>query len=315
MEQRVNCKLDTVRERDMDLLLMGAFMSDEGFAKLFADKIGIEGSIEVLNVELSRVDAQLGESDVTVILEADGVKRAFLIEDKVDAIAMPNQHERYVKRGEKSVAEGEYSDFDIFIFCPKKYYDLNQEAKLYENVVTYEEALEYFDNNTSSISKVWSEVISQAIDKAKKPAEINLNESANAFTVDYKNYLREYYPDIDIRTKDNANGYWLHIGTLFSDAYIYHKIPQGYVDLTIPNRADMADKTKHMAKWLRDMTDKNITSEVTGKAVAFRIAVPVLDMEKPFGYAPMEDIKECSEAIKTLVELAEFMENASKVRK
>ena len=35
---------------------------------------------------------------MTVIVESGGEKIGFLIEDKIDAIAMPEQHGRYIKR-------------------------------------------------------------------------------------------------------------------------------------------------------------------------------------------------------------------------
>ncbi len=98
----VFCKLDNVYERDIDFMLMSAFMITPGFIEVFAGKVGMtDKAISVLNVELSKMDANLGESDVTVIVDVEGVKHGFLIEDKIDAIAMPEQHGRYVKRAEK----------------------------------------------------------------------------------------------------------------------------------------------------------------------------------------------------------------------
>lgn len=312
----MRCKLDNVYERDIDFMLMSAFMITPGVINIFSDKVGMSGkNISVQNVELSKTDANLGESDVTVILEVNGVKHGFLIEDKIDAIAMPEQHGRYVKRANKGIKNGDYESYDIFIFCPQKYIDGNEEAKKYENCVTYEEALSFFENNDDSSSVVWANMLSQAINKAKSPTSVTLNENANAFTVEYKKYIREYYPEIEIRTKDTANGYWLHVGTIFGNAYIYHKIPQGFVDLTIPNRADMIDKAKDMAVWIRDNTGHRIVAEVTGKSCAFRIEVPVLDMNRPFEESTKDDVKKCCDAMIILVRLARFMEEVSNIRK
>ena len=54
-----------------------------------------------------------------------------IIEDKVDAIDMDEQHGRYLKRGEVAVKRGDYIDFFVFIICPDKYYEINDEAKKY----------------------------------------------------------------------------------------------------------------------------------------------------------------------------------------
>ena len=50
-------------------------------------------------------------------IKVEGEKHSFLIEDKIDAVAMPDQHDRYVKRGLKGVENGEYNGFDIFLFA------------------------------------------------------------------------------------------------------------------------------------------------------------------------------------------------------
>ena len=104
-------KFSTIRERDMDLFFLEAMGSDKGFAKLVVDKtkfVGCDFTIE--SIELSRTEADLGESDITVIFSSSSEKCALLIEDKIDAIAMPDQHGRYLKRGERGVKENEYID-------------------------------------------------------------------------------------------------------------------------------------------------------------------------------------------------------------
>ena len=49
------------------------------------------------------MDQEDGESDITVILSNEINKIALLIEDKIDAHAMPMQPERYIKRGKKGI--------------------------------------------------------------------------------------------------------------------------------------------------------------------------------------------------------------------
>lgn len=123
------CKYRNVSERDMDLLFMEAFATDPGFSKLFLSKTPYADlTFSILHAERSKVDNGLGESDLTVIYDIDGKRHALLIEDKIDAVAMPDQHGRYLKRGEKGVAAGEYDSFDVFIVCPDKYRSSNEEA-------------------------------------------------------------------------------------------------------------------------------------------------------------------------------------------
>ena len=88
-------QFDTTLERDIDLLIMEEFVSDKDFAQLFLDAVGLNCDCIVKDVINSKTDVALGESDVVIILEVNGKRHAIHIEDKIDALAMPRQHDRY----------------------------------------------------------------------------------------------------------------------------------------------------------------------------------------------------------------------------
>ena len=90
---------NTISERDMDLLFAESVLTDPGFCQLLINKTDLAGkTYKILSAELSKADAELGESDITVVISSEGEKYGLLIEDKIDAIAMPEQHGRYIKR-------------------------------------------------------------------------------------------------------------------------------------------------------------------------------------------------------------------------
>ena len=93
----VKCKFSDVSERDMDLLFLEEMASSQEFLNIFLAKIILSNAI-VCSIEQSKVDVEYGESDMTVIVEKDGNKYGLLIEDKIDAVAMPNQSGRYTAR-------------------------------------------------------------------------------------------------------------------------------------------------------------------------------------------------------------------------
>ncbi len=117
----MNIIFDTTLERDIDLLIMEEFLSDKEFAKIFLDSVGISETYEIESVIHSKTDADLGESDIVFILNIDGRKFALHIEDKIDAIAMPRQHDRYDLRAQKDIAAGQYDDYSVVIVAPSKY--------------------------------------------------------------------------------------------------------------------------------------------------------------------------------------------------
>ena len=106
MTAAIQCTFADVTEHDMDLLFLEEFVCSDEFLKLFTQQIGVSNA-RVLSVHSSLTDFVLGESDITVVLESDGKRIALLIENKIDAIAMPEQAARYNLRGEKGVARGD----------------------------------------------------------------------------------------------------------------------------------------------------------------------------------------------------------------
>lgn len=300
------CRFNTVSERDMDMLFVQAFLTDSDFKGLFLSQV-YKCGYSIQSVELSKVDAQYGESDITIILEHDGKKAALLIEDKIDAIAMPNQHERYIKRGNKGIKKGEYDEYDVFIVCPEKYRENNHEAVLYEHHVSYEQCLRYFESRPDDISKFRAEQFRQALYKAKRSSNVELNEAANNFFRAYRKFQQLYYPTLDLRTKAESNGYWAQYATKSAYSYILHKIPTGTVDLTFNDKSGKIKEFEALSEWLRMNTDIKVVAVVTGKSVALRINVPVLNMQRPFESYSETDVNTCFGALMELMRIDDMI--------
>lgn len=302
---------NTISERDMDLLFVESVTTDPEFCSLLLKKTDLAGKpYQIVCAELSKSDSDLGESDITVVVDIEGIRYGLLIEDKIDAIAMPEQHGRYIRRGEKGVKAGEYAGFRVFIFCPEKYYRHNDEARLYEHLLTYEECKEYFDRRNDPLSTFRSQQIEQAIIKAKKPPTININEKANAFLKQYISYQKEHYPTLDLSTKEDRNGWWTDFRTNLGLTYINHKIQQGFVDLTLMKASEKIDRVKILTEWMRQHKFPDITVVKTKKSAMIRIHVPKLDIMKGFESVDRDDLDHCFDAIKELTDFANMIEVA-----
>ncbi len=303
----------TVSERDMDMLFLNAFGIDKDFLDLFLEKINISASnYTVSEVYLSKADKD-GESDITVILASKEGRICLLIEDKIDAIAMPAQPERYIKRGNKGVKNGDYKEFYSFIVCPKKYYDNNDSAKKYPYVVLYEEIRDCFSDKDDPTHTLYLQEICQAIEKAKRPPKVEVDENANSFFRKYKDYQEQHYPELNLTTTRDANGYWAHYTTRFGTVYLYHKIGDGKVDLTFNRAANHLDKLEMVAKWLKEHDIANVTAVKTGMAGALRVNVPQLNMQIPFEENDDYDIEVCFKTINDLIEAANTFGVASSI--
>lgn len=301
------CKYRDVSERDMDLLFMEAFATDPGFLPIFLSKLGLTEPAAVLQAERSKIDLGLGESDITVIYQYAGGKRALLIEDKIDAIAMPDQHGRYLERGKKGVEAGEYDGFDVFIICPERYRKGNGEAVKYENHVSYEECRDYFSGKEDAINRLRYQQICQAIETSKPEYKVTINEIAVDSFKRYLEYQDTYFPRLESLNqtkKKEINGWWPFFKGANKDIYIIHKANKGYVDLTINGKADQTLELRTIEKWLHENGHREIRLVKTGKSAAFRIETPEISMAVPFRQWNMEDLRRCFEAIQTLHDLA-----------
>lgn len=306
----ITCSLCTVYEHDMDVMLMQAMLTDPGFLGLFINKTDWTGlELKPIHAEISNSDVNLGETDITVIL-SDGIsKYAMLLEDKIDAVAQPDQHNRYVKRGDKAVRNGLYSDYKVFIVCPQKYYDSNDEAKKYEHFVSYEDCAEYFSKSSDSMSSIRYQEVMQAISKAKRPPQVYFNENANSFFRKYRAYQREHFPQLEMRTKESANGYWVDYKTRFPyrQAYLLHKLADGEVDLTFNRGKDMLPILESICGWFNKNGLTEISAPITGKSVALRMNVPKLQYKHDWENIPKEDIDKCFVVIMKMVDLAKLL--------
>ena len=220
---------------------------------------------------------------------------------------MPDQHERYLKRGANGVETGDYADYSVFIFCPEKYRKGNKEAQLYEYLLTYEECLDYFSKKDDPLSCYRTQQLTQAIKKAKKPASDHVDTKANAFFREYVQYQRDNYPALDLRTKEGRNGWWPNYRTRLKDVYIHHKIPDGSVDLTFPKTASQYSDLQRIADWARYHGMPDATAAKRGKAASIRIKVPAFNMRSSFEDVKRNDLDKCFDAIQELTNLANLI--------
>ena len=297
-----------VQERDMDLLFMQSFSTDPGFVEIFISKTAIAGTTyQVKSVELSKRDTDFGESDITVILQLENQKHALLIEDKIDAIDMPQQKERYFKRGDKGMQNGDYDSYDVFIVCPEKYRNSNAAAKEYDSYVAYEEIYAYF-KAVDSAESARVQQMKQALEKAKKQSQVQIHEIAVDSFKKYAAFQRQYYPSLDLRNRvqsGKVNGWWPHFAASAPFTYISHKTPDGQVDLKFSGKADRKDVLEKIAKNLIENGLDNIQAVATEKSCSLRIKVPVIHMYEKFEDWNTDDLRKCFDAILQLTKIAE----------
>lgn len=272
--KRVNVQFENVYERDIDLLIINAISKRSGICDLFAKQMGIE-EYRVEEIIHSATDLH-GESDISVILSSHGQRYLMLIEDKIDAVAQPMQYERYIKRGEKAVENGEVSSYSVFIVAPQEYLDSNKAAKKYRYKISYEEMLAEFELEKNIYATA---LINKALSKSR---EIVIDESVTKFWIEYYKYQEKYYPQLNLHKSSiekSSRATWPDFKTVLKKTKILHKSEQGKVDLEF---SGMAEKINSLANVLKDYIDEDMHWHVTGKSASVGIDVLKIDFSEPF---------------------------------
>ena len=302
----MQCTFSDVSERDMDLLFLEEFACSDTFLRIFLDKIQLSHAV-VIRLEHSKTDVEYGESDITVILQSGEKKIALLIEDKIDAVAMPHQCERYFHRGRCGIKNGDYDAFYVFMIALQKYLSENAEAQKYPYRVSYEECIAYFENHKDRRSKFKLCQIRSAVQKQKSGYQVIESQRATDFWNQYLALQKAEYPDLYITNASGTKGArmkWVYFAVPIANLHLIHKTESGCVDLEFSGYADrILALTKYITSVIGNFNENGVGVFKTGKSAVLRMQVPALnfdvDFEKDIG-----KINCCLQAVVKLKDIA-----------
>lgn len=289
-------RFNGVSERDMDLLFLEEFAVNQNFLNLFTRKIaGREFSgYKIVSEEVSYVDAALGESDLTVILEKSGYRIGLLIEDKINAVAQPRQYERYVERGNKGVQDKLFDEFFVFLVAPAEYIADNESALKYPLKVQYEECRDLLKSYDDIRSRLKCQQVTEAIELGHRPYTKIVDATSTTFWANYVRYMQSRYPDIELKSRikeKSKNGDWPTYKTSLDmkEVYIHHKmkmkgVEYSNIDLTFTGLAEHREQLKELLKeMLGEWYDSRFGMHKAGKSAVLRLVAPKsLDWQAPF---------------------------------
>ena len=288
--------IEKVYERDVDLLLAQSFLNDSSFKDIFLSAIGVRG-YDVVSVEHSLSDNE-GESDLTIILSNGTHKIAFLIEDKIDAIAMPNQYQRYTKRGDKGIESLKYDDYFVFIVAPSDYLNSNLEAKKYAYSIAYEQLADYYQNTNT----YGYQLILAALERKKKGYSVIEDKEVTEFWNHYYRYVKEHYPKLrmyEVTGPRGSNAIWPAFLLPVKGVRIQHKSNKGVLDLEF---SGLGNKYQEFANIVNPDLDKDMRIERTGKSLSIRLEIPIVNFKQSFDIQSKE-MKEILEKAMRLYDL------------
>jgi len=279
-------------ERDIDLLLIEEIHVDSSLLSWFYGLVWGTGDQELsfLGAWHSLTHPEHGESDIVVLAKGvDGRKLAILAENKIDAIAQPNQASRYRLRGDAGIEKNWWHQYRTCIVAPQAYLDVNSEVELYDVRISYESIKEWFGTKTGDRrSKYKAKIIEFAIEQNKRGYQPEPHNGVTRFWFDYWQLSMEEFPGLQMKNPGvkPAGADWIRFNPieLKNASVVLHKLEDGAVDLTILRAGAGIERLKQLNESL--LVDGLLMLK-TRESAAIRIGVPKMNRFAEF--APQKD--------------------------
>jgi hypothetical protein len=265
----------TVCEADIDWIICIELNSNPQFRQWFGKEVfGFEPA-KHHRAWRSISDQSLGESDlVWLVDDDDGQSHIALLENKIDAIAQPDQYERYVLRGQKYNEENRWRSFRIVLVSPSGY---NSADSAKYHPVTYEALRDWFLARDGERPQYIASLFKAALDRPVYPPIPWII----AFREQVWKLANLEFPELGLNKPAPNREYWVtqrYDGFLI--AYkMYRNVHKGFhrcvVDLELAGRAAEVEKLR--AIYGTELLELSATVVEAGKSAVFRIEVPPAD--------------------------------------
>lgn len=305
-------RIADVKEKEIDFLLAEEFASSPSFLKLFLKKIeGYQSDdFSVNKVYRSHTDSY-GESDLEIFITNEFKKRlVLLIENKVSAQFQLNQLQRYKKRGETYLHQNKCDAYKIILVAPKEYSDDFNSLEV-DACVFYEDLENWFKEETKNISRSKFKIglLQRALQKAKQGYQLNEDEKASKFWMDYWDLVNDVAPILNMpmpgKKPSGSSFVYFYPHNLPSRLSLIHKFTYGNIDLQI---ADAANKTGIIRQSLTEIIINQFMIQQAGKSAVIRKKVPALNLNQSLE-SQLVKAKHCIQEVQNTYEW--FLENKS----
>lgn len=306
-----------IYERDMDLVLVEELESNLEFrAWLVARVFGRDSYLKHLGAQHSVVDETNRESDVVFRFISDEsgaeVAKAILIENKIDAIAQPNQGNDYRVRGQAGSDRNDWAEFKTCLMAPRQYIASTSDWRNFDEVISYEEILAFFASRKMRDERyAWkTRLVETAIFKKVAGYSPVISDEATSFVKQYHEHAKAY-PRLQMAPpKPRPLGStWISFrpDVLPKGTAIEHQLTAGWVKLLFHGASERLDTLREQ---LSPYLDPRMTIEQAGKSVAVSMKVPAIpSITMPFSKV-MDEAEEGMRAADALAAMIDTARNA-----
>ncbi|OSZ72112.1 hypothetical protein CAP39_01715 [Sphingomonas sp. IBVSS1] len=271
--------LQSVAERDVDLLLMEEFHVSPAFSAWFAQEIGI-ASPTIFDGAWHSLSDQDGETDLLLRVRVGSERIAILIENKIGAPSQQEQDKRYHLRGRRAAEAGRFERFVTAICAPQVYLDAMPDDTAYQHRIAYEAIRDWYAAGVDKRSEWRARVMSEAIDQGRRGYTMKVHAGKTAFHHAFWQFIQEGYPEFLMHEPGNkgAKSDWIRFKHRHfpKGVTLNYKIDRRRMDLEFARTASVDLLARRSSDW--PVGAKVIA---TGKSAVISLAVPTCEMDRP----------------------------------
>ncbi len=227
--------LETVLERDIDLLILEELNCNPSFRDWFISELDIP-KIDTFKKALRSIsNFNLGETDIMILFDSNGKKIIVLVENKLDSNFQEKQFERYEQRGIRYLEEQTCSEYFIVLIAPNQYVESQNE---FEKFITYEQIQNFFNKEQTERSKYKSEILQIGIEKLRRGYQPINSDPVQNFMQKYWIHKEIKFPKFKMKKPIIVplGSDWVEMRNEEQKGIIYyHKLNKGFVDATFCN--------------------------------------------------------------------------------
>ena len=230
--------IETIRERDTDILLLEELNVNDHFATWFAQKLLLPDFTKNNGAWRSITDSGLGETDLLFSYNSLDAVIFVLIENKLDADFQERQFDRYQLRGERYILDKKCSKYFSVLFAPRQY---AEDQSDFERYISYEDVKEYFETDGNKRQLFKADLLKIAIEKLKRGYNAINCEPAQKFVQSYWKYKQENFPEILMKKPSviPRESDWIYMKSdKLKDILLVHKLEMGLVDAMFRNYSE-----------------------------------------------------------------------------
>jgi len=278
MTQKFGQYLQSVRERDIDLILLEEFHCCEEFVEWFCKTADFE-NVQFVGAWNS-VSNVYGETDLLVCVQQQHKIIGLFVENKIKALEQDNQDGRYHIRAQRAVADGTIDEYHTMIIAPDQYLRNFRTDHAFMSVLSFEKIESWFEGRKDPRSKWRSAIMREAIEQNRRPNNMIKNSTRSQFFEDYWRYLKMNHPSFIMNrptAKGNKSRWVMFKGLEFGPGIQFtHKCNKCLIELGF-SRTSL---NNFPASILDNLPSGARATQVGGKT-AIHFDVPEIDLESP----------------------------------